>query len=156
MKKIIAAGLISVVLLVFLTGCQIPLTGSSYERKEARKLQTVYYGTIVSINEVTIEGQAGPAGTIAGAAAGAAVGQTIGKGTGKTAATIIGGAAGAVAGGAIEKKLTTKVGLEITVKLEDGRNVAIIQEKAPEDNFRVGDSVIVIYGSDGTARVRPK
>ncbi|MGB9643436.1 MAG: hypothetical protein ACPL3Q_09635, partial [Candidatus Ratteibacteria bacterium] len=69
---------------------------------------------------------------------------------------IIGGAAGAVAGGAIEKKLTTKVGLEITVKLEDGRTVAIVQEKTPEDNFKSGDPVQVIYASDGTARVRPK
>ncbi len=156
MKKSILAGVAGVLVLVFFSGCQVPLTGSSYERREARKLQTVYYGTIVSINEVTIEGEAGPTGTIAGAAAGAAVGQTIGKGSGKTAATIIGGAAGAVAGGAIEKKLTTKVGLEIAVKLEDGRTVAIIQEKAPEDHFRVGDAVIVMYGSDGTARVRPR
>ncbi len=156
MRKAFLAVSICAIFMLFLTGCQTPMSGSSYERREARKLQTVYYGTIVSINEVTIEGEAGPAGTITGAAAGAAVGSTIGKGSGKTAATIIGGVAGAVAGGAVEKKLTTRVGLEITVKLEDGRNVAIIQEKTPDDNFRVGDAVQVIYGSDGTARVRPK
>lgn len=143
-------------LIIILTGCQTPMSGSSYERREARKMQTVYYGTVVSVNEVTIQGEAGPAGTITGATAGAAIGHSVGQGTGKTAATIIGGVAGAVAGGAVEKKLTTKVGLEITVKLEDGKTVAIIQEKTPQDNFRPGDAVQVIYGSDGTARVRPK
>ncbi|MGC8804419.1 MAG: glycine zipper 2TM domain-containing protein [Candidatus Ratteibacteria bacterium] len=156
MKNKIYVSAICVISMILFSGCQTPMSGSSYERKEARKMQTVYYGTVVSVHEVTIEGEAGAAGTITGAAAGAAIGQSIGKGSGKTAATIIGGAAGAVAGGAIEKKLTTKVGLEITVKLEDGRTVAIVQEKTPEDNFKSGDPVQVIYASDGTARVRPK
>ncbi|MCX7705014.1 MAG: glycine zipper 2TM domain-containing protein [bacterium] len=156
MKRLLVECIGLVVLSVIFAGCQTPMSGSSYERKEARKLQTVYYGTVVSVKEVTIQGEAGAAGTITGAAAGAAVGHTVGKGSGKTAATIIGGVAGAVAGGAVEKKLTTKPGLEITVKLEDGRTVAIIQEKTAQDNFRPGDAVQVIYGADGTARVRPK
>lgn len=156
MKKVILIGVVGILTLIFFSGCQTPMSGSSYERGETRKMQTVYYGTVVSVKEVTIQGQPGAVGTITGAAAGAAVGQSIGEGMGKTAATIIGGAAGAVAGGAIEKKLTTKIGLEITVKLEDGRTVAVIQEKTPEDNFRQGDAVQIIYGSDGTARVRPR
>ncbi len=156
MKSQWAGYVVIVCMIVIFTGCQTPMSGSSYERREARKMQTVYYGTVVSVNEVTIQGEAGPAGTIAGAAAGAAVGHSVGQGSGKTAATIIGGVAGAVAGGAVEKKITTKAGLEITVKLEDGKTVAIIQEKTAQDNFRPGDAVQIIYGSDGTARVRPK
>ncbi|MCM8788785.1 MAG: glycine zipper 2TM domain-containing protein [Candidatus Omnitrophica bacterium] len=156
MKKFFGGGIIALAVIMWFSGCQTPMSGSSYQRDEARKMQTVYYGTVVTVNQVTIEGKAGPAGTITGAAAGAAVGQSIGEGRGKTVATIIGGVAGAVAGGAIEKKVTTKTGLEITVKLEDGRTVAIIQEKTDQDNFKPGDSVQVIYGSDGTARVRPR
>lgn len=156
MKKVIFIGVVGIMTLLFLCGCQTPMSGSSYERGETRKMQTVYYGTVILVKEVTIEGQAGAVGTITGAAAGAAVGQSIGEGRGKTAATIIGGAAGAVAGGAIEKKLTTKTGLEITVKCEDGRIIAVVQEKTSEDNFRPGDAVQILYGSDGTTRVRPR
>lgn len=156
MKKFLIAGIIVVSAMLFFSGCQTPMSGSSYERSETRKMQTVYFGTVISVNEVTIQGKPGAVGTITGAAAGAAVGQSVGQGSGKTAATIVGGALGAVAGGAIEKKVTTKPGIEITVKLEDGRTIAVVQEKTDQDNFRPGDAVQVLYMSDGTTRVRPK
>ncbi|MGB9642387.1 MAG: hypothetical protein ACPL3Q_04215, partial [Candidatus Ratteibacteria bacterium] len=84
MKNKIYVSAICVISMILFSGCQTPMSGSSYERKEARKMQTVYYGTVVSVHEVTIEGEAGAAGTITGAAAGAAIGQSIGKGSGKT------------------------------------------------------------------------
>ncbi len=142
--------------MVSMMGCQGSLRGSSYGRQDARTMQSVYAGTVISVNHVTIEGESGPVGVLAGGATGAAVGQTIGSGRGRTAATVIGGAAGALAGAAVEKKVTTKQGIEITVKLDDGRTVAIVQEVAPEENFRPGDYVNVIQGADGTARVRPR
>jgi outer membrane lipoprotein SlyB len=103
-------------------------------------------GTVMSVNQVTIEGEPGPIGLLAGGATGAAVGQTIGSGRGRTAATVIGGAAGALAGAAVEKKVTTKQGIEITVQLDDGRTVAIVQEVDPEENFTPGDYVNIIQG----------
>jgi outer membrane lipoprotein SlyB len=141
--------------LVFaLTGCQTPLTGSSYERGEARKMHSVYLGTVVGVNDVVIQGEPGAAGTITGAAAGAAAGHAIGRGDGRGTATVIGGVVGAVAGGAAEKKISTKQGIVVTVKLEDGRTVAIVQEKAPGENYQKGDNVQIVYSSDGTARVK--
>ena len=142
------------IFLIAFSGCQTPLTSSSYERRDARQMQTVYYGTVLAVNDVTIAGEPGAIGTIAGAAAGAAVGQTIGSGRGRTAATIIGGAAGAVAGGAAEKKITTKQGIEITVKLDDGRTVAVVQEKTPDEFFIEGDTVQILQMQDGTTRVK--
>jgi len=154
MKKGIVVCALSLLFIVSMTGCQTPLTGSSYNRGEARKMQTVYLGTVLSVSEVTIHGEPGAAGTITGAAAGAALGQTIGSGSGRTAATILGGAVGAVAGGAAEKKITTRQGIEITVKLDDGRTVAIVQEKVERESYEKGDPVQVLYSADGTARVR--
>lgn len=153
MKKIVAVCL-TVMLLILFTGCQTPLTSSSYQRQDARQMQTVLLGTVLSVNDVTIEGKPGAIGTISGAAAGVAVGQSIGQGTGKTAATIIGGAAGAIAGGVAEQKITTKKGIEITVKLDDGRTVAVVQEQSPGEFFKPGDAVQILQMQDGTARVK--
>jgi len=137
-----------------LTGCQTPLTGSSYERGEARKMHSVYLGTVIGVNDVVIQGESGPVGTITGAAAGAAAGHAIGKGASRGTATVIGGVVGAVAGGAVEQKVSTKEGIEITVQLEDGKIVAIVQEKAPGEYYRKGDNVQIVYSANGTARVK--
>lgn len=70
--------------------------------------------------------------------------------------TPIGGGAGAIAGGmagaAVEEGVTRSQGVEITVKLDSGRTVAIVQALSPHEKFAVGDQVRVI--SDGrTSRV---
>jgi len=159
MKKNIFAVAIGIFVVLYFSGCQTPMSGSSYERTEARKMQTVYLGTVVSVNDVIIQGQPGAIGTVTGAAAGAAIGHKIADDDDddeKTTATIIGGTVGAVAGAAVEKKLTTKNGLEITVKLEDGRTIAVVQEKTPGEIFKPGDLVQVVQSPEGNARVRPR
>ena len=41
---------------MLLTGCQSSLTGDSYSRDEARRVQTIRMGTIESLRPVKIEG----------------------------------------------------------------------------------------------------
>ena len=41
---------------MLLTGCKSSLTGDSYSRDEARRVQTVRMGTIESLRPVKIEG----------------------------------------------------------------------------------------------------
>jgi len=63
---------------------------------------------------------------------------------------VLGSVAGGVAGQAAEQAATRQPGLEITVKLDSGRMIAVTQ--AADENFRPGDRVRVL--SDGrTARV---
>jgi len=130
-----------------------PQDGSTYSRDEARVEQVISMGTVESVRDVTISGTPGIVGGIAGAAAGAALGNTIGSGTGKTVATVLGGLAGAAGGAVVEKKVTTKPGLEITVNMDDGRTIAVVQEKVASETFAKGDRVRVSKDAKGVSRV---
>ena len=56
------------------------------------------------------------------------------------------------AGAAVEEGVTRSQGVEITVKLDSGRIVAIVQGLSPHEKFAVGDQVRVLT-SGGTSRV---
>ena len=81
-----------------------------------------------------------------------ALGSTIGSGSGRAVATAGGAVLGGIAGSAVEKNVTTVVGLEMEVELDNGELILIVQEK--DDDFRVGDRVRVIRDARGGARVR--
>lgn len=131
------------------TGCASHSGPSTFNRNEVGRAQTVEAGTVTAIRPVTIQSDGSVVGTATGAVLGGLAGNTIGGGRGRTAATV----AGAVAGGAAGQAVTgsTRAGVEITVELQSGRTVAVVQEGTPEQ-FRVGDRVNV--ASDGvTTRV---
>ena len=65
---------------------------------------------------------------------------------------VIGAVAGGMAGAAIEEGVTRTQGVEITVKMDNGQNIAIVQALSPNERFSVGDRVRVIH-SGQTARV---
>lgn len=137
-------------LLGILAGCASSNSGSVYSRDEARRVQTVKTGTVESVRSVKLEGTKSPVGTIAGGAVGGIAGSSVGSGRGSSIAAVIGAVAGAVAGSALEEVATRKDALEITVKLDGGGMVAIVQEA--DEAFNAGDRVrIVEHG--GTSRV---
>jgi outer membrane lipoprotein SlyB len=59
--------------------------------------------------------------------------------------------AGAVVGSAVEEGVTRQKGLQITVKLDAGGSVAVVQ--AADQAFAVGEKVKVYSRRDGAARV---
>ena len=75
-------------------------SGKVYSRDQARVTHTVYYGTILRVEDVVIEGTSEGAGTLAGGAMGGVLGSTIGGGSGRAigvvGGAILGGLAGAV------------------------------------------------------------
>ena len=83
---------------------------------------------------------------------GGAVGSNLGSGSFANTAGAVGGAvAGGMAGNAIQGNASARPGAEITVRLDNGQTIAVIQEGSP-DAFRNGDRVRVT--SDGqTTRV---
>jgi len=141
----------SLMILVGGTGCASSRSGEVYTRDQARQVQTVQLGTVEFVKEVPIEGSKSGLGTAAGGLIGGVAGSLIGDGKGSTLAALGGAVAGAVVGTASEEKLTMLSGLEITIKLDSGTVIAVVQED--DVSFVVGDRVRVLSGRNGTTRV---
>lgn len=132
-----------------LAGCASSKAGDVYSRDQTRNAQTVRMGVVESVRLVKIEGTKTPVGTAAGAVVGGVAGSTIGGGRGSTIAAVLGAVAGGVAGSAIEEGVTREDGVEITVKLDNGSMLAVVQEAAAEQ-FHPGERVRVLDGGGAT------
>ena len=137
-------------LAALLNACASSNAGDVYSRDEARKVQTVKMGVVESVRAVKLEGTKTPIGAGAGAVVGGVAGSTIGHGAGSTIAAIVGAVAGGLAGSAAEEGITRKNGVEITVKLDSGPIVAVVQEAT--EVFQPGEKVRLLE-SGGTTRV---
>ncbi|HMM47178.1 MAG TPA: hypothetical protein PKC12_04270 [Thiobacillaceae bacterium] len=135
---------------LLLAGCPAGLGSKDYSRSQARSVQEVQMGIVESVREVLIEGTKTPVGAGAGAVVGGVAGSTVGGGRGSVVGTAVGAVLGGLGGAAAEEAVTRQKGLEITVKLDSGRMLAITQ--ADDETFRVGDRVRVLTGG-GTTRV---
>lgn len=134
-----------------LAGCAQGLGGGTYSRGEARRAMTVQFGTVDSVRAVRLEGTKTPVGSVAGAAVGGIAGSSVGGGRGAAVATVIGAVAGGVAGSAIEEGATRSNGVEVTVRLDNGQYLAVVQADQGEQ-FRAGERVRVLRDG-GTTRV---
>jgi len=146
LTQLCTIGLIS----LFLGACASSNSGSVYSRDDARKVQTVKTGVIESVRQVKLEGTKSPVGTVAGGAVGGIAGSSVGGGRGSAIAAVIGAVAGGIAGSALEEGITRKDALEITVKLDGGGLIAIVQEA--DEAFNIGENVRIIENG-GTSRV---
>jgi outer membrane lipoprotein SlyB len=153
MRKLALLALASILAASF-AGCASSLSGSAYERRQARSEHDVQMGVVEHVREVLIEGTKSRVGSTAGAVAGGAIGAHAGGGPGSVG-RVVGGVAGAVLGGvggaAAEEGITRQKGLEITVKLDNGRMIAITQ--AADEDFQAGDRVRVLSAGRGDSRV---
>jgi len=128
-------------------------------RDAAAKSQYVQSGVVVSIRNVTIEGDR-DSGNLFGSILGAIVGSNIGgedDETTREVGAVVGTAVGSVVGQNVGESLSRKAGVEIIIKLDTNeREISIVQEM-PEDvdySFRAGDKVRIVR-SGGKARVVP-
>jgi outer membrane lipoprotein SlyB len=125
----------------------------------AAKSQYVQSGVVVSVRNVTIEGDR-DSGNLFGSILGAIVGSNIGgedDETTREVGAVVGTAVGSVVGQNVGESLSRKAGVEIIIKLDTNeREISIVQEM-PEDvdySFRAGDKVRIVR-SGGKARVVP-
>ena len=132
-------------------GCVPPASGRYYTRQEARVAWDVHYGKVTAVDEVVIEGQRTALGRVGGGLIGYEVGRTVGEDSGEDVAGAVGAVAGAVAGQAIEERATREDGWQITVDLDSGREIAVVQ--ARDQSFQVGERVRVYMRHGGAARV---
>ncbi len=140
------------VVLWFTSCAQDSMTGNTYSRNEARQSQSVSEGRITSIRTVKIEGDH-TAGTLIGGVAGGLLGSTLGGGS---SAHTLGAVGGALVGGAVgsqaQQAMGSRNGIEITVRMNQGGSVSVVQEVSRNEQFRVGDRVRVL-SSGGRTRV---
>ena len=136
-----------------LGGCASSLTGGAYDRTEARGAMAVRFGEVTTVRPVLVEGTKSGVGTVSGAAIGGIAGSTLGGGRGAAISTVIGAVAGGIAGSAIESGSTKKPGIEVTVRLDNGQYLAVVQEDGGEE-VRAGERVRILDGSGNTRVAR--
>lgn len=146
-----STAVLAIVTLATLSGCATQgSSGQVYREGEARRAQIIEQGTVESVRNVTIQGDTNNIGTIAGGVLGGMAGSNVGGGSGRAAGAIVGAIAGGVAGQAIEKNMTTRAGLEITVRMDNGTLRAYVQDA--DEAFRAGERVRIV-SNGGVSRV---
>jgi outer membrane lipoprotein SlyB len=126
-------------------GCAHPGMGSSdYRRYEARGEQSVRFGVVESVRDVNIDPYDTGVGTATGAVLGGIAGSHAGRGSGEVAGAVAGAVLGGIIGQNVEKSANERKGVEVTVLLDSGRYIAVVQEA--DEAFRAGDRVRVLSG----------
>lgn len=134
---------------LLLGGCAAT-RGPVYPRSQAQSAWNVHDGRVVDLESATIEGRRTRVGRIGGGLIGYEVGRTVGQGAGSRIAGAVGAVAGAVAGENVEERATRQPAYAITVELDGGRTLQVIQPA--DQQFAVGERVRV-YTRGGQARV---
>lgn len=137
-----------------MSGCAGSRAGNVYSRDQARTAQTVTWGTVQSVRAVRIEGTRSQVGTATGAVVGGLAGSTVGGGTGRAIAGVGGAVLGGMAGAAAEEGITRSDGVEVTVAMDNGNTIAVVQQIGAGEYFSVGQRVRVMAGG-GVTRVAP-
>lgn len=137
MKKIVSI-LVLLVAALGLSGCNV----GGGNLRHANEVSIVKRGVVTGLQPVTLAGTATGIGAASGAAVGTAIGANIG-GDWKTrlVGALVGQVAGAVAGNAVEKKVTETNGVEVTIKLDDGNEVAIPKRNEEVAGITIGSRV---------------
>lgn len=145
MSRIPAAAAIAALIL---GGCAYHAGSGDYRGYEVRGEQSVRFGVVEAVRDVRIDPRDTGVGTAAGAVLGGLAGSNVGGGSGQVAGAIGGAILGGVIGQNVEKSSNERHGLEITVRLDSGRYIAIVQEA--DELFRVGDRVRILSGRGAT------
>jgi outer membrane lipoprotein SlyB len=142
--------IIAVSIATLLLGGCMPTSnsGSIYTRDQARQVQEVESGVIESVRNVQIEGTQSGVGTVGGAVIGAIASSGVGGGRGRSIATTAGAIAGGLLGSALEEGTTRKDALEITVRLDSGKSLSVVQEA--DVPFQAGERVHVLTSPTAT------
>jgi len=108
----------------------------------------VRFGVVESVRPVRISPHDTGVGTAGGAALGAVAGSNVGGGNGQIAGAIGGAILGGIIGNSIEHSANEQQGLEITVQLDSGRYISVVQ--GAEEPFRPGERVRILSGRGHT------
>jgi outer membrane lipoprotein SlyB len=116
-------------------------------RAQQRAERKEYPGVVEGVREIEMDSERSGVAPMAGAVIGGTVGGSVGSGRGSAVGVVVGTVAGAVAGEAAAQS-GTRPAVEITVRLDEGRVIAVTQP-AGKESFKPGERVRVV--SDGRA-----
>jgi len=139
------------VLVVMVTACASSKSGKVYSRDETQHVQTVEVGTVIAVDNVLIEGTKTPIGAAAGTVAGGVIGAGSADSSGDRVRGVIGAVVGGVIGAAAEEGFTRRKGQEITIELDEGGVISIVQEA--DQKIAINDTVRILTQPNGTKRV---
>ena len=125
--------------------------GECLSAHQARQAWTVEEGKVSGIKDVTIEGERTLSGPIGGGYVGYEVGRTVGGGPAATLPAQLERWPEPWPVMRPRNALRATTGLEITVDLDKGATVAVVQ--AADQPFEVGERVKMLRRGDGAARV---
>jgi outer membrane lipoprotein SlyB len=145
-KRLILAALAATTLAT--GGCAYRAGAGDYRGYEVRGEQSVRFGVVESVRDVRINPRETGVGTAGGAILGGIAGSNVGGGSGQVAGAVGGAILGGILGQNIEKSANERPGVEVTVLLDSGRYVAVVQEA--DEAFRSGDRVRVLSGRGAT------
>ena len=126
-------------------GCATPVP-PPYYYGEPPRAQSVELGVVENIRPIQFQGPDTGIGMLGGAALGGWAGSGIGSGSGNAAAIVGGILLGSIIGNAVEREAQKRPGVEVTVRLDAGRMIAVVQDDAGEA-LRPGERIRVV--SDG-------
>lgn len=152
-KKLFSITCLTLALAV--TGCANTdvYKGSVYTGSQAKETRSISYGTIVSVREVTIQGNSsGVIGTAGGGVIGGLVGSTIGGGRGSDIASAVGAVFGSLLGSTIEQKASQTTSLEMVIRKDSGEEIVVVQKK--EAGLTTGKRVRIV-GNSSDVNVSP-
>ena len=132
---------------IVLGACAYP-AGSGDYRYYQRGEQSVRFGVVESVRDIRLGGPDTGVGGAGGAALGMVAGSNVGGGSGQVAGAIGGAILGGIIGHNIERSANERPGVEVTVQLDSGRYLAVVQEA--DEQFRAGDRVRVLSGRGST------
>ena len=133
---------------LLLGGCAYHADSADYRAYEARGEQSVRFGVVEAVRDVRIDPRETGVGTAGGAVLGGIAGSNIGRGSGQIAGAIGGAILGGIIGQGIEMSANERHGLEVTVLLDSGKYIAVVQEA--DEPFRSGDRVRILSGRGNT------
>ena len=141
-------------MLIMILGVSCSMTDykpESISKYQAGKIETVLIGTILQLESVIIDGDRD-----LGASAGAAVGADLGSDNDKApvAAGVIGALIGSAVGAEIGSKVNEKRAIELTIELDNGKIISIVQEVSEKYSFFEGQKVKIV-NSNYRSRVQP-
>ena len=136
---------------LLLGACAYPAGSRDYRGYQVMGEQSVRFGVVESVRDVAINPGPTGVGTVGGAALGGLAGSTVGGGSGQVAGAIGGAILGGILGSNIEKSANERHGIEVTVLLDSGQYIAVVQEA--DEPFRPGDRVRIVGGGHGGTRV---
>lgn len=145
-RGLLAAALVGLAL----GGCAYHYGSGDYRGYQVRGEQSVRFGVVDSVRPVRINPRDTGVGAATGAIAGGIAGSNVGGGSGQIVGALGGAILGGVIGQNVEQSANERRGEEITVLLDSGKYLAVVQEE--DESFRPGDRVRVLSGR-GTTRV---